>query len=225
MNLKNPVFINKRLFPQTECPSPVALCLFWKWVWCERSCCQGNHCWAHTGCAGVLGGLALNTPPTGGRAARSRWGTDAPHTRDLPSRTEGSCPEEGAEPWAGGRADDHTSPGRTRLQQFTCFHRLTSVRSLCNSGEITDLGAADVSVDALAGVALLLPAAAVRKLQAHVTTRLPESNDWKREWTCWQSRHLFYPPNLVQLLLHFVCYLSEVSLFWSTNAKRYIFNF
>lgn len=37
-------------------------------------------------------------------------------------------------------------------------------------GEITDLGAANMSVDALAGVALLLPAATVRKLQAGVTT-------------------------------------------------------
>lgn len=162
-------------------PSPVALCPFWKWVWCERSCCQGNHCWAHTGCVGVLGGLALNTPPTGGRAARNRWGTDAPHTRDLPNRTGHSCLQEWAAPWAGGRADGRTSPGRTRLQWFTCFNRLTSVRSRCCSGEITDLGAADVSVDALAGVAVLFPAAAVRKLQACVTTRLPQSNDWKRE--------------------------------------------
>lgn len=93
----------------------MALCLFWRWALCEHSCCQGNHCWAHTGCAGVSEGPALNTPPTGGRAARSRWGTDAPHTRDLQGRTEGSCPEERTEPWAGGRADDHISPGRTRL--------------------------------------------------------------------------------------------------------------
>lgn len=104
------------LYLHTESPSPAALCPFWRWAWCEHSCCQGNHCWAHTGCAGVSGGRVSNTRPTGGRAARSRWGTDAPHTRDLRGRTEGVCPQEGAEPWGGGRADDHTSPGGTWIQ-------------------------------------------------------------------------------------------------------------
>lgn len=44
-----------------------------------------------------------------------------------------------------------------------------------------DLGAANVSVDTLAGIALLFPPAAVRKLQASVTTRLPKSDDWREQ--------------------------------------------
>lgn len=105
--------LKTKITPLTHCErhSPAALCLSWRWAWCERSCCQGNHCWAHTGCAGASGGRASNTHPTGGRAARSRWGTDAPHTRDLRGRPEGSCPQEEAELWGGGRADDRTSPG------------------------------------------------------------------------------------------------------------------
>lgn len=39
------------------------------------------------------------------------------------------------------------------------------------------LGAANVSVDTVAGVTLLLPSAAVRKLKTGVTTRLPESDE------------------------------------------------
>ena len=98
--------------------SPAALCPSWRWAWCERSCCQGNHCWAHTGCAGASGGRASNTHPTGGRAARSRWGTDAPHTRDLRGRAEGSSLQEEAELWGGGRADDRTSPGGRRSSRW-----------------------------------------------------------------------------------------------------------
>ena len=53
---------------------------------------------------------------------------------------------------------------------------------LCTTTVLSaDLGAANVPVDTLAGVTLLLPPAAVRKLQAGMTTRLPESDDWREE--------------------------------------------
>ena len=56
-----------------------------------------------------------NTHPTDDKVERSRLGTDAQHTRDFQDRVEGLCPTV-EEPFGGCRADDHTSPGRTRIQ-------------------------------------------------------------------------------------------------------------
>lgn len=60
-------------------------------------------------------------------------------------------------------------------------HRLTDVGSLFVIMVKPDLGAVNVSIDTLAGVTLLLPPAAVRKLQAGVMTRPPLSDDWREE--------------------------------------------